>query len=93
MSNDFYLGFVPLLRLLDVFGGQILILQTDVPQSGCQVRFSHLHVDLHVLLLMHLGLHLQHFLQYTKKRVRHIFFVFSDARNAVKYENTMTLTN
>lgn len=58
-----HLGLVPFLRLLDVFGGQILILQADIPQSSRQVRFSHLHIHLHVLLLMHLVLQLQHFLQ------------------------------
>lgn len=58
-----HLGLVPFLRLLDVFGGQILVLQADIPQSSRQVRFSHLHIHLHVLLLMHLVLQLQHFLQ------------------------------
>lgn len=58
-----YLGFVPFLWFLDVFGGQVLILQTDVPQSRCQVRLSYIHVHLHMLLLMDLILQLQHFLQ------------------------------
>lgn len=58
-----HLGLVPFLRLLDVFGGQILVLQANIPQSSRQVRFSHLHIHLHVLLLMHLVLQLQHFLQ------------------------------
>lgn len=61
-----YLGFVPFLGLLDVFGGQILVLQADVPQGRRQVRFSYLHVHLHMLLLMHLVLQLQHFLQYNQ---------------------------
>ena len=63
LVQNLYLGFVPLLGLVDVFGGQVLILQADVPQSSCQVRFSHLHVHLHMLLLLHLTLQLQHFLQ------------------------------
>lgn len=63
---NMYLRFVPFLGLLDVFGGQILVLQTDVPQGRRQVRFSHLHVHLHMLLLMHLILQLQHFLQYNQ---------------------------
>lgn len=58
-----HLGLVPFLRLLKVFGGQVLILQADIPQSGRQVGFGHLHVHLHMLLLMHLVLQLQHFLQ------------------------------
>lgn len=61
--DERHLGLVPFLRLLNVFGGQVLVLQADVPQSGRQVGFGHLHVHLHVLLLMHLVLHLQHFLQ------------------------------
>lgn len=61
--GNLYLGFVPFLRLMDVFGGQALILQTDVPQSSCKVRFSHLHVHLYMLLLLHLDLQFHHFLQ------------------------------
>lgn len=66
-----YLGLVPFLRLLDVFGGQVLILQADVPQSSRQVRFSHLHIYLHVLLLVHLVLQLQHFLH-----AKHLYLLF-----------------
>lgn len=74
-----YLGFVPFLRLLDVFGGQVLVLQADVPQSSRQVRFSHLHVHLHVLLLVHLVLQLQHFLY-----AKHLYFLLHFLLNFVE---------
>lgn len=56
-----HLGFVPVLRLLQVLGRQVLILHPDVTQGGGQVWLDHLHVQLHVLVL-YLGLHLSQFL-------------------------------
>lgn len=62
-----YLGFVPIVRLLDVFGCQVLILQSDISQSGCQIRFGQVHIHLH-LLTLDLCLQLSQLLQQTERQ-------------------------
>lgn len=51
------LGLVPFLSLGDVLGGDALVLHADVLESGSQVGFGHVHLDLH-LSVLHLALQL-----------------------------------
>lgn len=55
------LGFIPVLRLLEVSGGQGLVLLADIFERSGEVGLGHFHINLHVLLL-DLNLQLGNFL-------------------------------
>ena len=46
-----HLRLVPFLGLVQVLGGQGLVLLPDVPQGGGEVGLDHVHLDLDVLVL------------------------------------------
>ena len=62
-----HLGLVPFLRLVQVLGGQGLVLLPDVPQGGGEVGLDHVHLDLDVLVL-ELGLQVGQLLEIRTKR-------------------------
>lgn len=64
---------------MDVLGGQILILKADIPKCRGQIRLSHFHINLH-MLIMYLGLQLSNLLQASQRGKLEFCFFFKNAQ-------------